>query len=146
MLVGAYHFFEAEDDPIAQAKNFVKQVGSVSMTLVPMVDVEVTKGQTGSSIASRLESYVQYISATLGCKPIIYSSRNFWLKDIGPAFNDHLFWLADYSEILDVPKGLKQLVIWQYSDKGKVNGVGTEVDMDRILGGVKSLESLKCKY
>ncbi|RJE73306.1 hypothetical protein BGP78_03330 [Pseudoalteromonas sp. MSK9-3] len=146
MLVGAYHFFEAEDDPIAQAENFIKHVKSVNMSLTPMVDVEVTKGQTPQTIASRLQVFLQYINASLGCKPIIYSSRNFWSADIGPAFNSYSFWLAEYNPELTLPKDIKNVVMWQYSDKGQIAGVSQAVDLDKAINAPQGLELLKCKY
>ncbi|KAF7764925.1 lysozyme [Pseudoalteromonas citrea] len=146
LLVGAYHFFEAEDDPIAQAKNFINQVKSVDMSLLPMVDVEITKNQTPHVIASRLHAYLQYVNASLGCKPIIYSSRNFWSKNIGATFAAYPVWLAEYNATLTPPKGIDNVVLWQYSDKGKIAGINHEVDLDRVLSAQQGLESLKCKY
>ncbi|MBJ7536462.1 glycoside hydrolase family 25 protein [Marinomonas transparens] len=144
LLYGAYHFFEAEDDPEKQAENFIQQVSAYSPHLSPMVDVEVTKDQDPVEIRKRLKIFSDKVQAATGCLPIIYSYRSFWDLDIGPNFDQHVFWLADYAQKMDAPAKVKKLTLWQYSEKGRVNGISGPVDLDVIMTGEDGLTAIRC--
>ncbi|MFT4764312.1 MAG: lysozyme [Oleispira sp.] len=145
LLYGAYHFFEAEDDPEKQAENYIQQVSDYSLQLSPMVDVEVTKDQDPEEIQKRLKIFSEAIEMATGCLPIIYSYRSFWDLDIGPSFDQHIFWLADYAKKIDAPTSVKKLILWQYSETGVVNGISGPVDLDVIMSGEDGLKNILCK-
>ncbi|CAM4131249.1 glycoside hydrolase family 25 protein [Pseudoalteromonas byunsanensis] len=144
--VGAYHFFEAEDDPKQQLKNFLSHIKDKGLTLAPMVDVELTREQSAEQIQSRLHEFLSALEQQLGCKPLIYSNSNFWQGYIGTSFNDYPFWFAHYGEKMNAPEELENIQIWQYSQTGTVAGVNTLVDLDKVLDGKQALEALKCSY
>jgi len=144
LLYGAYHFFEAEDDPEKQADNFLKQISSYPLRLSPMVDVEVTKDQNPQEIKTRLQTFLNKIHTATGCQPVIYSYSSFWQHNIGAEFNQYVFWLADYAKIINPPQGVNNLTIWQYSDKGRVKGISEPVDLDVILTGEEGLNKIRC--
>lgn len=143
--VGPYHFFEAEDDALKQAENFLSSIQGKSLTLRPMVDVEITRTQTSAQIHSRLRQFLAKIKQATGCDAIIYSYKDFWQANIGPAFNDYDFWLADYSSTMTAPAEVRNLIIWQYSDKGKIPGIKGDVDLDKLLDDA-GLATLACDY
>jgi lysozyme len=145
LLYGAYHFFEAEDDPEKQAENFIQQTSDYSLQLSPMVDVEVTKDQDPAEIQRRLKIFSDNIEAATGCLPVIYSYRSFWDLDIGPSFDHHVFWLADYATKMDAPASVKKLILWQYSETGTVNGISSPVDLDVIMSGEDGLKDIRCE-
>jgi len=144
LLYGTYHFFEAEDDPEKQADNFLKQISSYPLRLSPMVDVEVTKDQDPQEIKTRLQSFLNKVHTATGCKPVIYSYSSFWQHNIGTEFNQYVFWLADYAKKINPPKGVDNLTIWQYSDKGRIEGISGPVDLDVILTGEEGLNKIRC--
>ncbi|WP_105170121.1 glycoside hydrolase family 25 protein [Pseudoalteromonas sp. T1lg23B] len=144
--VGAYHFFEAEDNPQQQLDNFLSHIKGKGLTLAPMVDVELTREQSAQQIQSRLHEFLIALEQQLGCKPLIYSNSSFWQANIGPSFNDYPFWFAHYGETMNAPEELKNIQIWQYSQTGTVAGISTLVDLDKVLAGKQALETLKCNY
>jgi Lyzozyme M1 (1,4-beta-N-acetylmuramidase) len=144
LLYGAYHFFEAEDDPEKQAENYLRQVSEYSPHLLPMVDVEVTEHQDPEEIKKRLKVFSDKVEAATGCLPMIYSYRSFWDLDIGPSFDHHVFWLADYAKKMDAPKNVKNLTLWQYSDRGSVKGITGPVDLDVVTRGDNGLDDIRC--
>ncbi|TBR41713.1 glycoside hydrolase family 25 protein [Marinomonas agarivorans] len=144
LLYGAYHFFEAEDDPLKQANNFITQLSKYAFTLAPMVDVEVTKSQPPQVIQKRLQTFLDAVQSSTGCLPIIYSNKSFWEQNIGPSFDDYVFWLAEYATTMDAPAQVQNLELWQYSESGKVNGITTAVDLDVLLNGREGLNKIRC--
>jgi lysozyme len=142
---GAYHFFEANDQPITQAENFIKVIKDIPLTLSPMVDVEIDDNQTPEVLQQRLKSFLTIVENSTGCKPLIYSNKNFWSLDIGPQFDDYVFWLAEYSQTPQLPAGIKNWDIWQYSQTGKITGIQDKVDLDVIMSGEIGLKRITCR-
>lgn len=144
--IGPYHFFEAEDDPHKQAQNLLATIQGKPLTLAPMVDVEITQNQTSGQIQQRLKAWLEIVQQATGCTPIIYSYKDFWQENIGPEFNDYPFWLADYSEEMDAPQGIENLILWQFSETGQIPGITGNVDRDRLLSGKSEMTALRCTY
>lgn len=144
--VGPYHFFEAEDDPLKQAENYLHAIQHQKLTLTPMVDVEITRNQTPKIIKARLKTFLQTIHKATGCLPMIYSYKDYWESNIGPEFNHYPFWLADYAKQMNAPKALENLMIWQHSSTGQIPGIQVNVDLDILLGGEAALHQLSCDY
>ena len=144
--MGPYHFFEAEDDPHKQLANFLNTIKKQSLSLTPMVDVELTQDQSAARIKSNLTVFLKQLEQATGCKPIIYSYSSFWQTNIGPGFDSYPFWLADYAKTPTPPVGIKNWQIWQYSQTGKIAGIEHSVDLDVVLGGKHQLDKLQCNY
>jgi len=141
--VGAYHFFEAEDDPAKQAQNFLLSLADNNLTLAPMIDVEITRGVPADEIKKRLKTLLKIIEESTDCKPVLYSYGDFWKANIGEGFNEYPFWLADYDGAMTVPDGLKNLVLWQHSETGHVEGINGHVDLDIVVDEAR-LKDIKC--
>ena len=109
-----------------------------------MVDIEVTKDQQPNIIQQRLQIFLDKIQSSTGCSPIIYSYKSFWELDIGPSFDEYVFWLADYSKKMDAPEQAKRLELWQYSQTGQVSGVPADVDLDVLVNGREGLNNIRC--
>jgi hypothetical protein len=68
-----------------------------------------------------------------GCKPMIYTSENFFKKHLGRAFKDYPLFIAKYSAT--APNIGYNWVMWQYSDKGTIPGIKSNVDLSRFNKG-----------
>lgn len=146
LKLGAYHFFEADDEPQQQLANFLSTIRGKPLSLTPMVDVEVKDSQAVSELKQRLSLFLQQVKQATGCIPLVYSYSSFWQSDIGPQFNDYPFWLADYASKPTPPPGVKNWQIWQYSESGTVQGISAPVDMDVMVEGAAGLAQLACDY
>lgn len=136
---GAYHFWEPNEDPVAQAEFFLRSIDGYQGTLLPMVDVEVSDGVATHDLITRLSLFVQTVEKSLnGKKCIIYSDYGFWNDEMGgtDAFSGHPFWVAEYNNDAQptLPIGMTHWVIWQYSSSGKVPGIPGNVDCDKLNG------------
>lgn len=142
---GVYHFLLPSDDAQQQANNFLKTIKNIPFTLRPVLDVEVTQGMPKTHIQSNAKIWLAIVEKALGCKPIIYSYANFYDANLGKDFNDYPFWLAGYTKTIMPPNTRSNVDIWQYSEKGMVNGIKGGVDLDRITMPVKDLTAFECE-
>ncbi len=144
ILVGAYHFFEAGDDPHQQLNNFLRATKGHPLTLAPMVDVEVSRGVKPQVLQKRLRQFLSGVEQATGCTPVIYSYGDFWQTYIGDSFNHYPFWLADYSPEMIRPAGLQHIQLWQHSEQGRLPGIRGAVDLDKALEQT-ALETIRCR-
>ncbi|HEY1960692.1 MAG TPA: GH25 family lysozyme [Polyangiaceae bacterium] len=139
VLRGAYQFFEPGDDEVAQANLMIGAVGQLGDGDLPcMIDVEVTGGQSGGTIASKVAHWIQLVQAGTGKAPIIYTGPYFWQDNVGStAFGGTPLWVADYGPSCPlIPPGWSNWTFWQYSD-----GNGS-LDHDVFNGALSDLQAL----
>ncbi len=154
LLRGAYHFFRCNVDPNKQAKKFIDYVKTVKDNgeLPPVLDLESHDGQPKDKIISRAKAWLDEVEKAFGRKPIIYSGQYF-LQDYfseaggGPPkwAKDYPLWLAQYPNTYAdgqqpfLPRGWFKWTFWQYSEKGRVNGINASVDLNVFNGTLEEL-------
>lgn len=139
MKAGAYHFFHPADDPTAQAILLVTTLESANVAvgdLAPVLDVEVTDGQSPATIAANLQTMIAVVRQRLGVTPIIYTSASYWNANVATtSFSSDPLWTAYWSATCpSVPNGWNAWVFWQYSAQGNVTGISSTVDLDESFG------------
>jgi lysozyme len=154
LLRGAYHFFRSNVDPKKQANKFIDYVKSMNDNgeLPPVLDLETNDGQTKEKVIARVKTWLDLVETAFNKRPVIYSAQYFlqdYLSEAGggpPAWaKDYPLWLAQYPTIyLDgvqptLPRGWFKWTFWQYSDKGRVNGINAKVDMNVFNGTLEDL-------
>jgi GH25 family lysozyme M1 (1,4-beta-N-acetylmuramidase)/LysM repeat protein len=154
LLRGAYHFFRANTDPKKQADNFIDYVKSFNDDgeLPPVLDLETHDGQRREKIIDAAKTWLDRVEAAFEKKPIIYSGKYF-LQDYfsvangGPPMwaKDYPLWLAQYPNVYvpgmqpALPRGWFKWTFWQYSEKGRVNGINADVDLNVFNGTLEEL-------
>lgn len=157
LLRGAYHFFRANIDGKRQAKHYIDYVKKTKDNgdLPPVLDLETHDGQSKSRIISRAKDWLDEVEDAFGKKPIIYSGKYF-LQDYfseaggGPPgwAKDYPLWLAQYPNTYVegqqpfLPRGWFKWTFWQYSDKGRLNGINANVDLNVFNGTLEELYKL----
>jgi GH25 family lysozyme M1 (1,4-beta-N-acetylmuramidase) len=144
MVRGAYQFFRASQDPVAQGKLMMKKMGTLqSGDLPPVVDVEVMDGQSAATLVSRLKKWLVTVQNGTGKKPIIYTSPGFWSGLGNPSgFTDYPLWVANWGvSCPSMPGSWKAWPFWQTSDKGSVSGISGAVDLDVFNGSLAALKA-----
>lgn len=140
LIRGAYHFFYANEDPIAQAEHFIQTVKSLQISdLPPMLDIEVTEGVPTETIVTLALEWMKYVEQKLGKKPMIYSDVSFYKTYLAAGFQDYGLWVAEYSDAIQEPDAGRSWEIWQYSESGHINGVNGNVDLDVFNGDENQL-------
>ena len=149
VVFGAYHFFRANADPTAQADYFVKTIGSVKPgEITPVLDLETTDGQSGSTIGSRAATFLQAVEAATGHVPMIYTSPSFYTSTLGSpaALAAYPLWIANWQVTCpDVPSPWTDWSVWQDSDSGSISGIPTATDTDKFDGTVADLQCVGVK-
>jgi len=149
LLWSAYHFFRTHIDPVIQAKVFCETVGDFN-SLPPVLDLEAA-GSKGERLNYKVRQFLDETERITNKRPIIYSSGGFWRSYLAYEKRAHTdwaraypLWIAQYTNLWPTPlypwAGWE---FWQYSDKGKIPGVVTHVDLNWFNG---SLEELERKY
>ncbi len=157
LLRGAYHFFRANVDGKKQATRFIDYVKSFNDDgeLPPVLDIETSDGQKKEKIIERAKIWLDLVEAAFGKKPIIYSGQYF-LQDYfseaggGPPVwaKDYPLWLAQYPNNYTegsqpfLPRGWFKWTFWQYSEKGRLNGINANVDLNVFNGTLEELYQL----
>lgn len=140
---GAFHYYRPLEDPVEQAAHFARTVGALAADdLPPMLDVEEDDGVRGSALAEGVRRCLEEIERLFHRRPMIYTMPSYW-NDFVVAGGAPPSWAARYplwvahwtakDEPL-LPRGFERWTFWQYSAKGRVDGVGGDVDLDRFNG------------
>ena len=154
LLRGGYHFFRANVDAKKQANKFINYVKSLNDDgeLPPVLDLETHDGQSRDKIIARAKTWLDLVEAAFNRKPIIYSGQYFlqdYFSEAGggpPAWaREYTLWLAQYpNNYVDgmqpyLPRGWFKWTFWQYSEKGRVNGINAKVDLNVFNGSLEEL-------
>ncbi len=141
---GAYHYFSFCTAGEPQAANFIRTVDPGQRMLPPAVDVEFS-GNCASpppvqAIRRELTAYLRRLEAAYARVPIIYTTYEAYAEIIAGHFPDHAMWARD---ILCEPRldGGQVWTFWQYTDRGRISGIGAFVDLNVFRGGVEEFRS-----
>ena len=133
--VGVYFFSQAitTEELMEEANLVLEKIAPYKIECPVVYDVEKTSkdGRMNNiSVEERTQLtalFCQTIQAA-GYKPMIYHNTEMGALMIDvAALEDYDKWYASYSDQMFYPYEYK---IWQYSDKGRVAGISTDVDLD----------------
>ena len=141
IIRGAYHYYRPNENSIAQAKFFVKTVKLQQGDLPPVLDIEqLPENQSIDSLKVGLHRWLDYVNAHYKVKPIIYTGESYYKDFLKDEFSDYTFWVANYNFWVESCKD--DWLFWQFSEKGVVNGINENVDVNMLNGSQKMLRSL----
>lgn len=168
VLRGAYGFFRADQDPIVQADTLLRQIGSdfTDDDLHPMIDVEVTRGQSPDRVLDGALRWCEHVKTRLGRPTVWYTFPSFatnppTAKPPGlggltrPEMADLLLWISHF--VVDpnngvayklakpiIPKPWASFALWQTSgNKGpRIPGIACDVDRDVFWGDEAAFRAL----
>lgn len=129
---GAYHFFRPASDPQGQAENFLKTVTLEAGDLPPVIDIETTDGIDSQRLCDRAQVWIDIVERETGFRPIVYTYPGFWEALNTTKFSDYPLWIAHYTTAEQplIPGGWKTWLLWQFTDRGQVNGIAGGVDVN----------------
>lgn len=141
--VGSYHFLRTGSSIQAQFENFTRQVKKNEQDLLPLLDVEVKQGWTSQQVRDSVKLFVDMLEEHYGCKPMIYTGASFFNNNLGRTFVDYPLFIARYAS--NEPRVENATwTLWQFSDRGRVPGIVTNVDLSRFNKG-RSLRDILIK-
>lgn len=134
LKVGSYHFFRPKSELRKQLENFKTQCRPGDQDLIPMIDVESTGGLAVDVFCDSLFTFLKLVEEAYKQKPLIYTGRNFYNKYLQRKIDDYPLMVAMYSTEPPVLADDRDYLIWQYTAKGRINGINTYVDKSRFMG------------
>jgi lysozyme len=145
LATGVYHFYETNDEPLSQLKNFKSIVTLRPGDLPPVIDIEKLHNQDKSNLVGNIKVFLNGLEFHYGVKPILYSGHNF-SNEYLTQFGDYPLWLAEYEvDKLNLPVGWSNWTFWQWSQSTDISGIEGKVDADRFNGDELGFRNLLIK-
>jgi lysozyme len=141
---GAYQYFRPSQDPLAQAELVLTAVGELAVGDLPVVlDVEAADDLPPAEVVAAVRAWIERVVAATGRQPIIYTGLYFWRDHVGADLTRSPLWHAQYTEepCPRLAPPWTDWTIWQYTNKGSVDGISGSVDLDRWRGDRASLDA-----
>lgn len=143
LKVGAYHFWRPLVDQQLQVDNFLAQCRPADQDLIPMIDVEVKdKRISTEAFCDSLAKFLFIIENSIKQKPLVYTGRYFYNDYLQGKLDGYKIMIAQYSSVEPVLADGRDVTMWQYTSKGRINGINGYVDESRFMGN-HSLRELR---
>ncbi|MCM1070086.1 MAG: lysozyme [[Clostridium] fimetarium] len=138
---GAYHFFRFDTDGELQALNFNDALRGRDFALPPAIDIEEwgnPDGHATASIVERLRRMIQTLER-LGHSPILYTNKDGYYRFVRGNFDNYPLWICSFTDP-PLEGARSSWVFWQYSHRGRLEGVEGTVDLDVFAGSEEEFE------
>ncbi len=134
--VGVYYFTQAVtvEEAIEEANIVIDVLKDYKITFPVVYDTEYREDGRANDLsnAERTACAKAFCEAVLsaGYTPVVYSSTNWSVLDINmEELQNFDFWYAYYGEAEDIYLPYN-FTMWQYTEKGRVDGISTDVDLN----------------
>ena len=134
LKVGSYHFFRPKTPLQQQLDNFMMQCRPGDQDLIPMIDVESTGKLSTEEFCDSLLTFLEMVTKAYHQRPLVYTGNNFYNKYLLEKINEYPLMIAKYSESEPELFDDRDIMIWQYTGKGRINGINGHVDKSRFMG------------
>lgn len=137
LKVGSYHYFIGRKTAKEQFENFNRYVQKNEQDLIPMVDVEEAGNRfvSRTQLQNNLNEFMQLIKEEYGKSPLLYSQYKFYKDKLSPEFDRYFLFIARYGNKPPILDTSGKHNIWQYSEKGTIQGIKGHVDLNRFCNG-----------
>ncbi len=133
--VGAYHFMRTTVPVKRQFENFISVVKLEDQDLVPLIDIETKGSWTAKQLADSVLYFAQLLEKHYGCKPMIYTGSSFYNSYLAGRIKGYKLFIARYSK-LEPKLSDATWTLWQFSERGRIAGIDTHVDLCRFNRGM----------
>jgi len=131
LRVGVYHFFSPSTLGKNQFREFKTIYPKDDNDLPVMIDCE-KMGNSKSNYLKELYIMLELCEDYYGSKPIIYSTQRFYNTNLIYKLKDYKLMIGRYNNKTFEPDLVdsRKWDIWQFTEKGNVNGISQYVDID----------------
>lgn len=134
LKVGLYFFSQAinEKEAVEEASMAIALAQKYTISYPIFIDTEWTSGGRANNISKETRTAVcKAFCETIkgaGYTPGVYACKSWYQDSLNVStLNAYKIWLAQYAS---QPTYTNRYDMWQYTDKGSVNGITTNVDMN----------------
>jgi len=138
LVVGAYHYYSMCRPGAAQAAHFIRTVPKEADALPPVVDVEEDarcNRRPPDDLERQLSDYLDRLETHYGVRPLVYATPWYRSRYL-PALRAGA-WMAAYTRQPSPP-----WLFWQYTSRGRVDGVSLWVDRNVFHGDLEALHAM----
>lgn len=134
LAVGAYHFFTWCKPGEEQARNFIAAAPPEADALPPALDLEFGgncgRSPDGMGLRRELDAYLALVEAAYGRPALLYVTPEF-LAAHRHDLPTRALWRR---VIVRVPDASARWTLWQYHNRGRVQGIDGPVDLNVFAG------------
>ncbi len=145
LRVGAYFYSTARNEAEAagEAEAVLKVLGGLPLELPVFIDLELSgeypkgraDGLSASERSAAAEAFCRRIESA-GYRAGVYSGQYYLHSSLdAKALSRYAIWLASYTKDGFPPRFRVPFSLWQFTDRGSVDGVRSRVDMNVLLDG-----------
>ena len=141
LKIGYYHYASITSKKVVQdateeAKWFVKNIQGLPSPQYPAVlDIEENSGLSKNEVLDWINTFFKVLEKEGVADYVLYSYKYFLDGNLPADHNlGHIkLWLAQYvpEGRLKLPKGWEKYWMWQYTCEGKIQGIETNVDLNK---------------
>lgn len=131
--IGFYHFADNSNEPVAEAQHFLSRIQGLWHDTVLFLDIENQDNWTKEQAIAYVNKFVSYVQSQ-GYNIGLYTGMSFYYEYLAGNIDSTIpIWLASYGK---QPEQFPNLVSWQYSENGRLNGVHGDIDMNYFNGSI----------
>ena len=145
LKVGSYHFFRPKTDLNKQPLNFMTQCRPGEQDLIPMIDIETKSGLDTEEFCDSLFKFIHLVEKAYNQKPLLYTFVNFYNNYLLGKIDGYKLMIAQYTQRIPELADQRDFTMWQYTGKGRINGVNGFVDKSRFMDK-HSLREIRFKH
>jgi len=145
LKVGSYHFFRPKADLNSQLLNFMTQCRPSEQDLIPMIDIETKSGMDTEEFCDSLFKFLDMVEKAYRQKPLLYTFASFYDHYLSGKVHGYKLMIAQYTKREPELNDDRDFIMWQYTGKGRINGVNGFVDKSRFMGR-HGLREIKFKH
>ena len=142
LKIGFYHFFNPGSSPTPkeQARYFVDTISGLHADIKLILDLEQTGGLDNYRLTIQALEFLREVERLSGLDAAVYTYTNFAQNNLyeGLGLEKYSLWIAqiDTNRPAVNPIWGRRYDAWQYSDTGRVSGIGTNTDLDIFYEGI----------
>ncbi|MBA4850063.1 glycoside hydrolase family 25 protein [Emticicia sp. BO119] len=147
LIRGAYHFYVPWSDPVLQARNFINTVSLDGGDFVPVVDFEVQglNKKVRQKLVANVTTFIEHLKSHYGVDPIIYTNKHIYRQYIKGNFDNYPLWISDYESRKLEGFDNSNLILWQHSTNGRLDGISGDVDFNVFVASKSHLDDICIK-
>ncbi len=126
---GAYLFFDPRRNGKSQAQYFIRKAKLKKGDFAPVIDFEDLYGVHPEKARKRFIACAKLLKRHYGIEPILYTYSDFYRTNLTEDFEKYPLWIAHYKSY-GKPRIDHDYCIWQFSDRGRMNGIKGNVDFN----------------
>ncbi len=139
LKVGSYHFYRPKTPQDEQLANFMAQCRPGDQDLIPMIDIETAANLQTEAFQDSLFKFLRMVEKAYKQKPLLYTYTNFYKRWLKGTLDGYKVMIAQYTAEEPIIDDL-DFIAWQYTGKGRLDGVNGHVDKSRFVGDHKLRE------